>query len=145
MSQYNTLEKIHRGLDNKVLKVLRKYGVNYLIHTPVSIKTINNYNKQIEYTCETNSHVIKDNSNVNESIGIIYNIVDDVLLVGTLGVGYLNSKYGLLLPNKYLHYSIYSNINWLEIANLLVDLYCYNNNMNSEEIKEKIKNEIEGY
>lgn len=145
----NNLFKIKNDLD-AIIKVLSKYGFMFNYHTITNLNKVTDFNINREYYCPNKTIILKDVPDINNGIGIIYNITENnILIIGTLGIGYLNKKQNIYMTNQYYLFDL-NKVNSLEdiyivIIKSLISSYIlkYNNrNLLNKDVIHEIESEI---
>lgn len=129
----DNLFEIKKKLDN-IIEALRKYDFNFNYHVVTNLNKVTDFNTGQEYICPNKTIILKDEADIEKGVGIIYNITEDnILVIGTLGVKYLNTKNNTRMTNEYQFINLnelnYFNDIYVNIINLIIPAYIQKYNI----------------
>lgn len=102
----DNLFKIKKNLDI-IIDMLKEKGFNFDYHVVTNLNKVTDFNTKQVYKCPNKTIILKDIASVEEGVGVIYNITaENVLIIGTLGVGFLNTQHGIGMTNSYYFFPL---------------------------------------
>lgn len=102
----DNLFKIKKNLDI-IIDMLKEKGFNFDYHVITNLNKVTDFNTEQVYKCPNKTIILKDIADVEKGIGIIYNITEEnVLIIGTLGIGFLNTTQGTRMTNSYYFFNL---------------------------------------